>query len=288
MWLRPSVANALLECVAGGPQWTQHSMSALLKQSLCNVAEHGPSPSELFLWCRLLLLPPVSRHGDAAIGVLPPVVTSPLLEALVAVSAVVSPDRGEPFSKVPCLQFDLSSSSEEAWAGVRLPSLMPLDSSRLLQSAGAGGAAGAAADGGVGAGGAGTVVTQVQGLWPPASGYSVSAWLRVNRYDAVSTLLLIRMQSGKGKQEVEIAIHAGIVVISCDGRSVDFSAGFIYPGKWCHIVVTHQHQRVGVRFESALASWWLCSPTRLLSHPSTRCPAGPSHGCFSPCLDILA
>ena len=104
MWLAVIVMSRLcdggffLGCFA---VHCRHSLAPLLQQLLHAVALHGVSPSEMFLWCRLLLLPSRSRVAEEAIGVMPTLDAAPLLQALVAVSAVVGLDAPDPFSQVP-------------------------------------------------------------------------------------------------------------------------------------------------------------------------------------------
>jgi hypothetical protein len=224
-----------------------HPLAPSLLDLLCVVARHGVAPCELFLWARLLLLPDGADgvtagggdDGDAVKTV--PLGTlvsdearNPLLSSLARVSSMGGMVQGDAFASAAVLRFDLALARDDAAAAfalVRFPSLMPLDAARLMQpDAGTAAAAGDA-----------------YCLWPPSSAYSVSTWLRVDRYDAVSPLHVLRLLSSKGRVEVNLVITAGIVTLTCCGKSAEFATAFVHPGRWYHIVVIHQIARIGVR-----------------------------------------
>jgi hypothetical protein len=257
-----------------------HALTPLLVELLYLVARHGVAAVELTLWARLLLVPddgetddgdasPLSpgpspssrRRGDdggdgggrdaSVLGVLHCSESrNPLLTCLARVSTAGGAMTGDAFAGVPVLRFDLTLGHDDtasAFGVVRFPSLLPLDAAHSrAMDAGAVSMSG----GGAGAGGTSAAAAAAEPsagcLWPPAAAYTVATWLRVDRYDAVSPLHVLLMQSSRGRTEVDVSLAAGIITVTCCGRSVEFANAFVSPGRWHHFVVVHQAPRVGV------------------------------------------
>ncbi len=138
---------------------------------------------------------------------------------------------------MPRFCFQPPARDTEAFCRIKVPSLYPIlkpdvidgHQSNLSSSSSAASASAASA------------------LWP-VQAYSVSAWLRVDRYDAGYRLVVIDVhtrQSGVGRAAVNRGVAVWIdaskrsVVLSCDKDMVVFSGVQILPCKWYHLVVTH-------------------------------------------------